>query len=105
VPLARNDGEPVTDTELGAIEDDLFNIAGGFTSTDSTGAWRSDDGTVYREPVRVYAVDVADAIQQDAGERLLSLAEFVATALEQEAVYLTAGSIVTRLVTKSAVLR
>ena len=101
VPLQRNDGEPVTELELGAIEVDLLSYFGGFTSTDSTGAWRADDGTVYREPVRVYTVDGANP---DASDRIVSLAQFIATGLEQEAVYVTAGEVHTRLVTRPKVL-
>lgn len=91
VPLQRNDGTAVTDEEFAAIERDLLGIAGGFTSTDGVGGWLSPNGKVYREPVRIYAVDVTAT--DWAHQRILSLADFVGIALEQEAVYVTRSPI------------
>ena len=96
VPERHNDGSPVAPARLEVIESSLLAIGGGFTLAHGVGAWRSDDGTIYREPVRLYAVDTAEP---DAGDRLRALAADVAWGLEQEAVYLTAQAIDTTLAT------
>lgn len=95
VPLQRNDGTDVTDTEFGAIESELLELSDGFTSIDGVGAWRSGL-TTYREPVRMYMVD--SSAPKYTAERLILLAEFVASALEQEAVYITRTELSTTLV-------
>jgi hypothetical protein len=95
VPLQRNDSSPVEDDILALIESDLLDIGGGFTATDGVGAWRGD-GTTYREPVRLYAVDTDDP---EAPGLLHALARTVARWLDQEAVYLTAADLTPSLVT------
>ena len=95
VPLVLNDGTPTPEQELADVEAYLLDIAGGFTATDGIGGWRGDDGTVYREPVRLYLVDTAD----DIAYLLRQAAASVALNLDQEAVYVTAAPIQTTLVT------
>lgn len=96
LPLAMNDGSPVDPVALATLEDDILGIAGGFTATDSVGAWRAPDGTVYREPVRVYTLDVPDT--RDAAERIRGIADVAAIAFEQEAVYVTRAEVVPTLI-------
>jgi hypothetical protein len=95
VPEQYNDGTNVGREVLGEIEYLLLSYVGGFTLTHGIGAWRSDDGTIYRESVRLYAADSDDP---DVGEKLQRLAARVADALRQEAVYLTTAVIGTELV-------
>lgn len=99
VPLQRNDGTPITSTELETIEAELLTITDGYTAWPSVGAWRGPDGTIYREAIQLYAFDLPPAAITHRKERIESLAEFVATGLEQEAVYLTAHEISALLVT------
>lgn len=94
VPEAFNDGTPVGQDTFELIENALLNIGGGFTLTHGIGAWRGDN-EVYREHVRLYAVDSDDV---NTGARLLKLAHRVGTALRQEAVYVTQQAIATQLV-------
>jgi hypothetical protein len=97
LPLALNDGAPVDATTLATIEGDLLDVAGGFTATDSIGAWRAPDGAVYREPVRVYTLDVPDT--RDAAERIRGIADIAAIAFDQEAIYVTRADVAPELVT------
>jgi len=92
VPEANNSGDPFGPETFAAIEERLLDIAGGFTLTHGIGVWRDpEDGTTYRDPLRLYSVDA-----EDTNEVLLSfgaLADTVALALRQECVYLTRGYI------------
>lgn len=99
VPLMLNDGTPTDESELATIEGHLLSLVGGFTTTDGIGAWRADDGTTYREPVRLYVADTdADVLPE-----LRQLAERAARRLAQEAVYLTAAPIRAELIVPSTV--
>jgi hypothetical protein len=95
VPEQYNDGLQIGEEVHAIIEGELIGAAGGFTLTHGIGAWRSDDGTIYREPMKLYAVDSDDP---DVPCRLGELAGRVANALRQEAVYLTTAAIGTELV-------
>jgi len=94
IPEQLNDGTPVAPEYLETVESRLIDLGGGFTLTHGIGAWRSDDGTIYREPVRLYHVDTAD----DVRIALADLAERVSSVLDQEAVYVTEQDITTSLV-------
>lgn len=96
VPAFYNDGSLVGDVVLHDIEARIIDIAGGFTRTSGMGGWRTDDGRVYLEQVYLYAVDSDDP---EVPGKLHRLAERVADALRQEAVYLTHQAIGTSLVT------
>lgn len=85
VPAYLNDGGHVDPADVDLIESRLLDIAPGYTLSRGVGAWRAPDGTVYREQVNVYTLDTAD----DVSDALRQLAEYVALALEQEAVYVT----------------
>ena len=85
LPACLNDGAPVDPADIALVESRLLDAAGGFTSTASVGVWRAPDGTVYREPVTVYALDAARDLTSD----LRQLAEWAALALDQEAIYVT----------------
>lgn len=98
VPLILNDGAPTPEDTLADVESDLLDLAGGFTATDGVGGWRGD-GTVYREPVRLYHIDTSDP---DAPELLANLGRAVARWIGQEAVYLTAQPIGTELLVSTA---
>ena len=97
VPLALNDGTPLDAVTLDTLERELLDIGGGFTATDAQGAWRADDGTIYRDPVRVYALDIPDTPHNRAA--IMRFADAVAIAADQLAVYVTESPIVTHLVT------
>jgi hypothetical protein len=90
VPETLNDGSTVSSDQFAAYENELLELAGGFTLTHGIGAWRSLAGATYREPQRLYAVDVADA---PAVRKLLALAERMAFDLEQDVFYVTSSSI------------
>lgn len=97
VPETRNDGSPVATAELEAHEAELLQIAGGFTLIPAIGAWRSSTGEVYREPLRLYAVDVAD--ERTVRAQMLELAECMSAELGQEVIYLTVSEVVATGVT------
>ena len=96
VPETLNDGTPVTIGQFAEYEAELLGISTGFTLTHGIGVWRSDAGIVYREPVRLYAVDVST--DSDARDRLSSLADRIGRELAQRAVYVTASPIDQELV-------
>lgn len=98
VPLALNDGSPADPSVLDDVESAILAAAGGFTLTTAVGAWQGEDGTVYREPIRLYLVD-GDASVYGV---LVQAAEVIRAAFEQEAVYLTRQVITPRLVTATA---
>ena len=84
IPRHYNDGREVPADVTSGIESEILDVFGGFTVTESRGAWRDGD-TVYVEPVGVYTCD-SDADESGAVERI---AETVAELLSQEAVYVT----------------
>ena len=95
VPEQYNDGTPVGPDAFAAIEERLLALTGGYTLTHGIGGWQDPEtGTIYREPVRLYAADTA----RDLTEQLSDLADLVASVLKQEAVYLTSAEIGARLV-------
>jgi hypothetical protein len=98
IPEQYNDGTAVGREVFEAVEERLLEIGGGFTLTHTTGAWRSDDGTIYREPIACYAVGA----EAEAQRPLHKLAKLVGTVLRQEAVYLTRHEISAELVTIAA---
>ena len=93
--------KPFSALRFELVEDELVEIAGGFTTVDGFGGW-DGDGLSYREPVRLYHIDTDDP---EAERRLLSLAERVARQFKQEAVYLTRQEIQTYLVTAREEIR
>jgi hypothetical protein len=101
VPATLNDGTLVPLAEIERIEARLIEIAGGFTLTHGIGAYRGEAQT-YSEPVRLYAVDTETAEYVAAPLRML--AEYVALALDQEAVYLTSQEVNARLIYRPNVL-
>ena len=95
VPRKLNDGTITDYRELERVEDELLDIAGGWTSAHAVGAWRSPDtGESYREPYQLYHVDSDD----DIAPELLALAERTAQRLDQEAIYVTAQTVGVTLV-------
>lgn len=97
VPLFLNDGTPTPEGTLDLIERELLDHFTGFTAVDGIGAWRNDEGRMYREPVRVYHVDSPE--DHWAHQRVMEVADLVAAALQQEAVYVTEHQLVTQLIT------
>lgn len=91
VPETLNDGSPVPLEQLAVYEAELFEIAKGYTLTHAIGAWRSPSGERYREPLRLYAIDVVDA--QTVLDRVLRLAHLIRVELTQEAIYVTVAPI------------
>jgi len=103
VPELLPDGSRVPANVLAAFEQQLCELASdarlmsaganeeGFTIlTGATGAWRSNEG-MYREPLRLYFVDVADA--ESGLEVARTIADSLRVALDQQAVYLTVSPI------------
>ena len=87
VPEALNDGSPVCPSQFEAYEAALIDLAGGFTLLPAIGAWRSQSGQIYREPMRLYAIDVADV---DATMPVLhKLVRQIGADLAQEAIYVS----------------
>ena len=85
LPTQYNDGGTVGPELRGYFEARLLGTFGGFTATESLGAWIGH-GRVYSEPVTVYTLD------SDTGDEyplLLDIAEYAAFELKQESVYVT----------------
>jgi len=82
VPEKYNDGTAVGQEVFAEIERSILDRAGGFTLTHGIGAY-SGAFAEYHEPVRLYAVDGGSELA------MRVLAEKIAVALDQEAVYLT----------------
>jgi hypothetical protein len=91
VPETLNDGSVTPMRRLASYEDELIEIAHGFTLTHAIGVWRSPEQTKYREPLRLYSIDVPDA--QTVLERLLELAGRIRVELAQEALYVTVSPV------------
>lgn len=84
LPRQYNTGERIPAAILGVFENRLLGTFGGFTLTESLGAWIGDS-QVYVEPVGVYTLD-ADEYMDTA---LDVIAADAARDLEQESVYVT----------------
>lgn len=87
VPEILNDGSSVGYELLEAYERELLKLAGGFTLRNAIGAWRSHEGVLYREPVRLYSIDVPTA--SNARRAVAALALRIGHELGQQVVYLT----------------
>jgi len=87
IPTCDNNDHPVPRSILGLWEAQIVDIAGGFTVSDAVGAWRSPTGRIYREPVRLYVIDVAE--YESLRDAILALANRIRVALAQESVYVT----------------
>jgi hypothetical protein len=109
VPEELPDGSPVEVARFEAYERALFELARrargmtdageeGFTLIrGAVGTWRSPDGVTFREPMRLYCLDVADA--DEVLDDLRSLSERIQAELNQEAIYLTIAPIDVLLIT------
>jgi hypothetical protein len=103
VPEVVPDGSPASAVVFASLEQRLFDIASdaklasaglteeGFTILSGVGAWRSPNGKGYRESVRLYCLDVADA--HSVLEAVLDVAAWIRVALKQESVYVTISPI------------
>ena len=98
VPETLNDGSVTPVGQFASYEDELIEIAGGFTLGHAIGAWRSPSKESYREPLRLYAIDVPDA--QTILETVLRLANRIRIELAQEAVYVTVAPVEAMSVTE-----
>jgi len=78
-PHLDNDGNSLV-KQLANFEDLLLEHCGGFTAHDVRGAWRGDDGEIYRDVSTLYTINTS----QDYAEHLAML--FLQDA-RQEAVY------------------
>lgn len=87
VPTHDNDGYPLASVHA-YVDDQLLAYYGGWTRTTAVGAWRSDEGTDYREGMFLYAVDTENT--GSAPRQLRQIAEHIKHEAEQDAVYLTA---------------
>jgi hypothetical protein len=96
VPELLNDGSGVDPAYFAGVEARLLDLSDGFTLTHGIGAWRHE-GTVYHEPVRLYALDVPSG--RGTGHALSRIARDIAADLRQEAVYVTEAPITAQLVT------
>lgn len=72
----------------------LLQVAGGYSVTSQRGAWRDDDGTVYRDASQAYSVNVDD--ETDA--RLVALLPGVCATFRQVSLYTTACPVVATFV-------
>lgn len=100
VPITLNDGREVAREVFDELEHRLLGTVGGFTKSRGIGGWRGEEQD-YREHVDLYHVDTDDS--SSTRGVLVRLAQWLASTLEQEAVYLTAQEIVTELVTAEQV--
>lgn len=109
LPEALNDGSPVPPEQFALYEDELLEIVAlarvssgsgeeGFILSHVIGGWRSPSNKKYREPFRLYAIDVADA--QTVLDRVVRLAHLIRVDLVEEAVYLTVSPIDATTVTE-----
>jgi hypothetical protein len=113
VPEKLNDGSPVPEDVFESYEDDLYDITyearvssgfgeEGFNITRNViGNWRSASGKKYREPLRLYWFDVADA--EVVEHLVLRLAHRMKVELGQEGIYTTVTPVEASLVTELAV--
>lgn len=85
-PKYFNDGVRTTEGARAALASALVREFGGATVTEGNGLWRDPDGATKAEPVFVYTV----AAEEDAAaDRLLeALAQGLAIATDQQAIYL-----------------
>jgi hypothetical protein len=91
VPLADNDGNPFPAAMFAALEDELVARFGGFTHAGTKGgAWRGDDGVVYRDRSRQYDIAVESWIDIP---DFLQLVDRVAVKFRQRAVFVTIAGI------------
>lgn len=90
LPTQYNDGRPIPRETRGYFENLMLGAFGGFTATESLGAWveydeDEDAPRVYVEPVTVYTLD---SDEDETAERD-RLAEYAARDLGQSAIYVT----------------
>ena len=99
IPEQYNDGSPVAPEYFATVEQAVEDIAGGWTLTHGIGGWRGEDSR-YREPVRLYALDTDEPLARN---ELQQLAAEIGQALGQEAVYLTAQTIISTLISPAVI--
>jgi hypothetical protein len=105
IPETVNDGLPLSKDSFARYEaalldltaDDAGSRGQGFTLTHAIGVWRSPSGAQFRERLRLYAVDVADASSVLGAVR--ALASSIGRELDQEAVYLAVTPILAQSLT------
>lgn len=83
-PTLGNNGDPLYGV-IGVLEKRLMQEFGGFTYWNAQGAWKSDNGRVYKEPVTVYEVAYEGYENHDLTIRGIAVA--VGRLAEQEAVF------------------
>ena len=93
VPVSYNDGRTVPNRWVVDFEAELAYEFGGFTRTDSIGAWVAPDGRLVWEPVRLYACDIDNSAADFAAEKVRRFAGRIKHDLEQEMVYTTRETI------------
>lgn len=90
LPVTNNYGRNL-DHERSVAEELILDLFGGFTCEEATGAWKSPEGKIYREPMMVYRI--AGNWDDDANVvNLVDLATDLAASMEQEAIYLALPS-------------
>jgi hypothetical protein len=95
IPEQCNGGELISPEALATLEDRIIARAGGFTMTRATGAWCDEDTrVVYRESIRLYAIDGDESLRQP----IQDLADAIALAFHQVATYVTEQAISTTLI-------
>jgi hypothetical protein len=95
IPETLNDGSSVGQELFDCYEAALLDLTTdaaetggqGFTLTHAIGGWRSPSGVLFRETMRLYAVDVEDA--SSIIDAVHALAHTISRELGQEAVYIT----------------
>lgn len=86
VPETFNDGSAVSSVFFSLLEYEILSVASGFTFWPAIGVWTGDAKT-YRDPVRLYAVDIPAA--SSAIDDMARLGEWIKVELDQESVYIT----------------
>lgn len=86
LPKLDNDGFDLSQ-QIAHVEDAILQQYGGFNVAESKGAWRNDEGKVYRDECLTYviAADWADANNAIA---LRQIARYAASLMQQECVYM-----------------
>lgn len=100
VPDVDNAGVSL-EAQRAAIESQLLDIAGGFTSDRVSGAWRGDDGTIYRDSSTRYTLAVSEA--QDAA--IVAALPQWCEALRQECLFTSVRPVAVAFVTAPATTR
>ena len=88
IPVHDNEGHAFDAEHDTVFTVHLVNLFGGFTVLpgEGSGGWKGNDGTIYREPMRLFMVSVNGLVVDGAALRFA--AQFAKQHYRQEAIYL-----------------